>query len=50
MTRRAWIAVGGVSALALGLLFYVLTLIASLSGAPSFAVGGRFSNAEDALA
>jgi uncharacterized membrane protein YbhN (UPF0104 family) len=44
------VGVGKEQALALGLLFYVLTLVASLSGAPSFAVGGRFSNAEDALA
>jgi uncharacterized membrane protein YbhN (UPF0104 family) len=37
-------------ALALGLLFYVLTLLASLTGAPSFAVGGRMPEPEDVLA
>ncbi|MDZ7732677.1 MAG: hypothetical protein U5R31_05745 [Acidimicrobiia bacterium] len=34
-------------ALALGLLFYVITLLASLTGAPSFAVGGRLPRTED---
>ena len=35
---------------ALGLLFYILTLVASLTGAPAFAVGGRFPEPEDVLA
>jgi uncharacterized membrane protein YbhN (UPF0104 family) len=44
------VGVGKEQALALGLLFYILTLVASLTGAPAFAVGGRFPEAEDVLA
>jgi uncharacterized membrane protein YbhN (UPF0104 family) len=44
------VGVGKEQALALGLLFYILTLVASLTGAPAFAVGGRFPEPEDVLA
>jgi uncharacterized membrane protein YbhN (UPF0104 family) len=37
-------------ALALGLLVYVLTLLASLAGAPSFAIGGRQRPAREVVA
>jgi uncharacterized membrane protein YbhN (UPF0104 family) len=44
------VGVGKEQALALGLLFYILTLAASLTGAPSFAIGGRAAAPEDVLA
>lgn len=44
------VGVGKEQALALGLLFYVLTLVASVSGAPAFAVGGRVTSRQDVLA